>query len=148
VTEFPDLSTARDVIASLAIDTFRVDRDSQGTEDDTFDYDTGTITRPVGDSSTFYNGPGKMAQAGTQGAGASIGDQTLEQTDYVFSVPIASALAQDFEPKIGDVVTCTDSVRDPQMVGKVWVVSNPIYSTFTVSRKAVCTLRQTPDGPQ
>jgi hypothetical protein len=148
VTEYPDLSAARSAIASLAIDTFVVVRDSQGAGDDTFDYTTGSSTRPVGDASEVYNGPGKMSQAGTQGAGASIGDQNLEQTDYVFGVPIADALGQDFEPKIGDVVTCTDSVRDPQMVGKVWLVSNPIYSTFTVSRKAVCELRLTPDGPQ
>jgi hypothetical protein len=148
VTEYPDLSTARSAIASLSIDTFAVFRDSQGAGDDTFDYTAGAITRPVGDASEVFNGPGRMSRAGSQGAGASIGDQAIEQTDYVFAVPIAAALGQGFEPKIGDVITCTDSVRDPQMVGKVWLVSNPIYSTFTVSRKAVCQLHLTPDGPQ
>jgi hypothetical protein len=146
--EYPDLTAARTAIAALAVDTLQFDRDTEGASDDTFDYATGGETPPAGDTATVYSGPGKISQAGTQGAGTSIGEQTSEQTDYVASVPISEALAQDFEPKIGDTVTCLASVRDPQMVGKVWVVTDPIYGTFTVSRKAVCRLNLTADGPQ
>jgi hypothetical protein len=142
--ETPDLSAARDAVTALMIDGFRVVRDSQGSGDDSFDYATGVYGMPVGDSGTVYLGKGKISQAGTQGAGVTRGDLTTEATDYVFSVPLDGG----YEPRIGDVVVCTESVRDPNLVGKLWRVTDPLYSTFAVSRKATCELLLTPDGPQ
>lgn len=142
--EYPDLSAAREAIGGLMLDDFTVTRDPQGDADDTFDYTTGGLTPPVGDTSTPYAGKGKISPAGTQGRPQAQGDRPYEATDYSFSVPLEGG----YEPKVGDLITCTGSVRDPFLPGKQWLVTDPVYGTFAVSRKCVCQLRLTPDGAQ
>lgn len=142
--EYPDLSTARAAVTALMVDDFTVTEDPQGADDDSFDYTTATFTPPANDTATVYAGKGKIRLSGTVGAPQTEGERTYEATDYIFSAPITSS----YVPKVGQVITCTGSVRDATLVGKQWIVTEPLGGTFSVSRKARCELRQTPDGAQ
>lgn len=71
------------------------------------------------------NNPG----AGSDPMNQSIGDTQITRIDYEIAVPLA---AGDFDP--GDRVVLV-SAYDPDLLGKIFIVTGPIPSTFASHRR-------------
>lgn len=120
----PDLTTARQQVANLMDDAVSVRRDPKGAENAVLDTVTGKLHGPgpdPDDSTVLYTGKALIRPQGDA---------------YVVGLPWD---AGDFQH--GDVVTCTASLRDPELVGKTFVVDSVPYQTYLVVRQLRCTLR-------
>ena len=106
-----------------------ITRDAQLTGDDTWSDVTGTYTRPAGDDAELYDGPCLIWVDRSVGESEG-GGEHKKQVNYFMSVPVDSGLVVQAEDK----VTCTDSLRDPDLVGQEFSVDEMLTETFAVSR--------------
>lgn len=136
-----DLSIARDAARWTMTSTCRIERDAEGTSDDTLDPATLQLTRPVGEPTTVYEGPCMVRRAdqsldavGRDGE-VETGGETRERPGYDVSLPHDAALPQRNDIVV--VLACTDSalVNQRLQVEEVrrtqWLVRRSLFAVAT-----------------
>ena len=152
----PDLAFARRQLETLMVDACRVAWDPEGSADDAFDYDTGTLVLPSGDAATAYDetsvGTDGRSLAHPSGLGGVCLVSSIQATRSVAlqlaggarlgTVPYEVSLPLDAsEVGPGAVVLVTAS-RDPGLVDRALVVRSVTYGTLQVARVLVCEERE------
>lgn len=131
----PDLSTAKAAVEALMDDTCRITRDL-ASDDSLPDYVTLRSSKGSGPI-PFYDGRCKIKDL-TNGKSSTRfeGKKEYAVALYELDIPLDSAPALHR----GDVVTMLTSRRDPGLVGRVFRVTEPVYKTFAIQRKALLEL--------
>lgn len=125
-----NLSGAQQVVEGLMQDECEITRDVERTADDTWDAATGTYTPPADDTVIVYSGPCLISNRGG-GATQQEGGQYLTVSPYMISLPLDS---DPLQKKDRAVVTL--AVQDPGLQDAEFIVDEPLYSSFAVSRRA------------
>ena len=131
-----DLTAARDAVATIMVDACTVTRDAQGTDDDTLDQNTGTLTPPVPDTTTVYTGPCLVRPAQNQPRAVSEGGAAITASLYECSLPYSAAV-----PNPGDVLTVTASAWDADLVGRTFRVKEGMVSGVNIRRSVLLEAR-------
>lgn len=120
------LARARVAAEEGMVDTCLVERPREGA---TTDPATGVITS-VRD--TIYSGPCRIQQAaGLSGSQQEdVGQANLLMLRLELQLPITAPAL-----KVEDVVTLTASTRDPEMVGREWLVRSLAHKTDASARR-------------
>ena len=142
----PDLTSARRSLEEFMVDTCVIKRDVEGVTDDGYDPDT-LLIEPQLDGDTIYDTAtlgadfrpldGKImfsprrANARTEEEGESEMAYRMYNSYIPWDAP---------DLHLGDVVEITDSARDPKVIGRRYVISDVMYSTFLVGRGFVMEL--------
>lgn len=130
----------RRLIESRMYDTCTITRDTQGTDDDTLDQNTGALTPPSGDTTTVYTGKCVVYPYSQRRGQVDVeGSRIYAEKMYAARIPWSSP-----EPKIGDVLTVTASAHDAILVNRPLRVVEMDMSTFLTSRDMVVQDRATP----
>lgn len=77
-----------------------------------------------------YAGRCKVQTTDTIGRGAAAGERVVMVTRFEVHLPVSAAAA-----KVGDVVTITASVNDPQLVGRRFRVASLVHKSFPTARR-------------
>lgn len=132
-----DLDPIRKLVQDLTFDdACRIFSDEEGETDDTWDRETGRYTSPDPDHSTHYEGICNIsANRQVPIEVVEAGEETVI-TNYWVAVPdLETQFKKDMQ------ILIISSLRDPRLVGKVLVVDEVIYGTFTLNRRLRSTLR-------
>lgn len=116
-------------------DTVRITRDAEGYRDNTFSEITGTYTGPV--RSNIYEGMGAVFPMNQSLADTVEGGALAMDSRYSAMLPLS---APEFEILV-DEIEVLASLRDPQLVGKKFVVETVEATTFAAVRMLHCRLR-------
>lgn len=127
----PNLERARLRVESFMTDTCVITRDAQEVYDDIIDENTGLITKPSPDATTLYDGPCLLISAGIgQAEGAQGGAiELLGQRTYRGYLPL-SLLGIEAH----DILTVTDCLRDPELIGRRFIIRGVYAETFAIFR--------------
>lgn len=129
-------------------DTCTITYDSSGTRDDVLDDVTGALVAPDPDTVTVYDdttvGDGgrdlgarcKVSPLRIDPSRSQEGGLDVQSRAYQGSLPWDAPA-----PEEGALLTVTSSRRDPDLVGKEFIVRGVGFSTFLVSRRLVLELR-------
>lgn len=136
-----NLSGAKRVIESLMEgDECIITRDTEGTGDDVWSSATGTYAPPPNDTTTIYSGKCIVSNSGS-GSTAEYGGEYFVETTYWLTVPLEAD-----ELRSEDIVTVTASLRDPELIDKIFLIKEPLFTTFAVSRRVRMELLQEVPG--
>lgn len=130
-----NLTTAQRAVEALMDDLCIITHDV-GVTDDAFDEATGKHVPADPDSTMIYAGPCKITPAGGTSSGSE-GGATVLATRYRGSLPASSPPVP-----VGSLLRVTSSLRDVQLVGRVFRVTGVAASTFLVQRRLELELRQ------
>lgn len=125
-----NLTGAQRVIEDLMQDECEITRDAEGTADDTWDPVTGTYTPPEDDVELIYAGQCLVSNRGG-GSTREEGGQYLTHSPYTISLPLD---APELIKK--DRVLIVGSNQDPDLADKDFLIDEPLFSSFAVSRRA------------
>ena len=115
------------------VDTLVLTRDADGDGDSVFNPATGEETDPVGDTSTVYDGPGRMTMRTVRGDGSETqGGSFSYRTEYIALLPAEVVAA------LGDTVTVSESIADPTLEGRTFTVTQIRAATQIVLRRLTC----------
>jgi hypothetical protein len=132
-----DVEGARRVVGRILDDKLEVWRDSAGRLDDVLDEESGRLVRPRPDEVLVWKGLGALMPFGrpalTRPLGTALAPE-LPTTDYQAVLPVNTP-----ELRADDVVRVVGSVRpgglrDPQLLGRRFRVSDELLGTYTVVR--------------
>jgi hypothetical protein len=135
-TTGPDLTGARAAVERLMDDTCTISSDPEYTADDTLDEETGELLRPAPDAATVYDGPCLVSAERITPSSSAEGGTTIETRVYHGLLPWNAPV-----PVVGSLLTVTSSRRDPELVGKVFIVRGVAFKTKLVSRRLALELR-------
>jgi hypothetical protein len=100
-----------------------------GTDDTTFDPDTGTYTNDA--DSTVYTGPCQVQVSdGLTAQQTEAGGAELTVTRVMVKIPVTATGVQ-----VGDLVTITTATNDADLEGQVFTVVGLHAKTFATSRR-------------
>lgn len=110
------------------IDRCRVTADPEGADDDTFDPATGVLTRPVGDTSTIYEGKSLFYRRRRVETPATQGEAAVTVQEYFGAIPLA-----EIGVKVGNTYTVVASA-DPWAIGRPFRITEVLGETYAVTR--------------
>lgn len=107
---------------SLMLDTCTVHRPGEPVTDG-----DGNVTPSL---ALLYTGPCKIQQTLAQSSSPVAGGHRFTVQDSRWDTPVAAGVFQ-----VGDVVTVTDAVLDPQLTGRVFRVTEPFHKTGATAQR-------------
>lgn len=114
---------------ALMVDACTVAR---GSVDPVTDPDTGVVTYPTGPA--FYAGRCRVQLPNVAEREVDAGEREWTEQAALVMVPMGVTGV-----RVGDVVTVTRSVLDPDLVGRRYVVAGLMHKTFATARRLRCT---------
>lgn len=107
---------------SLMLDTCTVHRPGEPVTDA-----DGNVTPSL---TLLYTGPCKVQQTLAQSSNPEAGGHQFTVQDTRWDTPVAAGVFV-----VGDVVTITDAVLDPQLTGRVYRVTEPFHKTGATAQR-------------
>ncbi len=130
MTLLPDVTGARKIAEAAMVDTCIVYRDAAGSADDTLDVLTGSLTQPIDDQTTVYQGPCLLRTENVQARRDDEGGATLGRRLHAARVPVSAPAMI-----LGDILEVLASAHDPLLVGRRARVLDAGVNTFAITRK-------------
>jgi hypothetical protein len=128
----PNLERARKKIESFMTDNCTITRDVEGVYDDALDEFTGTLGIIDPDSVTIWSGGALVLSAGIGRNEGAQGQpvELLPKRTYRCYIPRSVTTVA-----VHDVLVVTSSLRDPDLVGRSFIVRGVYAETFAIARE-------------
>ncbi len=127
-----DVTDARARTEADLPDRCTITRDEQGATDDVFDEATlSYLARPATDLSTVYD---DVCSVSPEGGDRAAGDDSEAGQD-IYRDRYKARILTDAVIQIGDVLTVTESVNDPTLIGRELTVVEVLGGTHVVTRR-------------
>jgi len=110
-------------------DLCKIERDEEGTSDDTIDPDTLELSQPDPDFVKIYEGKCYVSSKGWSPQEGMFGADETTTSRFKIGIP-----ADSREIIKDDIVTILASDRNPNNIGKTFVVKDIIVTTFSVEQ--------------
>lgn len=130
-----DLSQIKQMVEDEFMDDVcTITRDEDLLTDET--WDPVTLTYSGGDAPVTVYGPGGAeggkcwVSSNTPAAETNEGGAMVQSMWYWLHIPLSADPVQD-----GDLVTINSSLRDPELVGKTFIIQHDEVGTFKIKRK-------------
>jgi hypothetical protein len=120
------LARGRSAAEALMVDACTVTRVGDRGTDTT----TGEVTEPT---STLYTGQCRVQQAQAQATEETVGEDHLLLLRLEVQLPMSVTGLE-----VGDLITITASVHDPDLPGRVFRIHDLAYKTHATSRRVQC----------
>jgi hypothetical protein len=120
------LARGRAAVEALMVDACTITRVGERDTDTT----TGEVTEPV---STLYTGQCRVQQAQAQATEETVGEDHLLLLRLEVQLPMSVTGLE-----VGDLITITASVHDPDLPGRVFRIHDLAHKTHATARRVQC----------